>query len=221
MNVHKNAPPDAARSRENWLSRVIDGANRRPWRWPLPWACAPSRPCASGLKRYQPGRPCRPGGSFVTAAPPSPNSPRQHSQSPSGSSELRRRHATGAQIAAEVGLFESHCLPRPATARAQSLEGARASCPCRRYQREHPGELIHLDIKKLGRIDGIGHRITGDRSGQSRERGIGWEFLHVCIDDASRLAFTEILPDEKKESAVAFLEGDRLVRQPRRHRRSG
>ena len=73
-----------------------------------------------------------------------------------------------------------------------------------RYQRERPGELIHLDIKKLGRIDGVGHRITGDRT--RRARGIGWDFLHVCVDDASRLAYTEILPDERKESAVAFLE---------------
>jgi transposase InsO family protein len=73
-----------------------------------------------------------------------------------------------------------------------------------RYQRARPGELIHLDSKKLGRIDGVGHRITGDRT--QRRRGIGWDFLHVCVDDASRLASTEILPDERKESAVAFLE---------------
>lgn len=75
-----------------------------------------------------------------------------------------------------------------------------------RYEREHPGELIHIDMKKLGRIDGIGHRITGDRHGQSGKRGTGWEYLHVAIDDASRLAFTAMMPDEKKESAVAFLD---------------
>ena len=85
--------------------------------------------------------------------------------------------------------------------------GSRPSTPSPtivRYQREQPGELIHIDIKKLGRIDGVGHRITGDRRGQ--KRGVGWDFLHVCVDDASRLAYTEILPDERKESAVAFLE---------------
>ena len=76
--------------------------------------------------------------------------------------------------------------------------------PVIRYQRERPGELIHIDIKKLGRIDGIGHRITGDRAGQSNKRGTGWEFVHVAIDDASRLAYTELLPNERKESAVAF-----------------
>lgn len=73
-----------------------------------------------------------------------------------------------------------------------------------RYQHEQPGELLHLDIKKLGRIDGVGHRITGDR--RSRKRGSGGDFLQVCVDDASRLAYTEILPDERKESAIAFLE---------------
>jgi len=83
--------------------------------------------------------------------------------------------------------------------------------PVRRYEREHPGELIHLDTKKLGKIDGIGHRITGDRRGQSNRRssakgGIGWEFVHVCIDDASRIAFTQVMKDETKESAKAFLE---------------
>jgi transposase InsO family protein len=73
-----------------------------------------------------------------------------------------------------------------------------------RYERDRPGELIHIDIKKLGRIDGVGHRITGNRTGQSSKRGTGWEFLHVAIDDASRLAYSEILPSERKESAVAF-----------------
>jgi transposase InsO family protein len=80
--------------------------------------------------------------------------------------------------------------------------------PIIRYEREKPGELIHIDIKKLGRIEGIGHRITGDRAGQSNRRsggrGLGWEFLHVAIDDASRVGYTELLPDERKESAVAF-----------------
>ncbi|MGE5713876.1 MAG: IS481 family transposase [Betaproteobacteria bacterium] len=78
--------------------------------------------------------------------------------------------------------------------------------PALRYQRERPGELVHLDTKKLGRIEGIGHRITGRRPGAiNRHHGIGWEALHVAIDDASRLAYTELLADEKKESAIAFL----------------
>ena len=75
---------------------------------------------------------------------------------------------------------------------------------------EHPGELIHIDIKKLGRFEQVGHRITGDRKGQSNRRstkrgGTGWEFVHVCIDDASRIGFSQIKPDEKADSAVPFL----------------
>lgn len=77
-----------------------------------------------------------------------------------------------------------------------------------RYEREHPGELIHIDIKKLGRIEGIGHRITGDRTRQSNKRsagkGLGWEFVHVAIDDASRLAYTELLPSERTDCVLDF-----------------
>jgi transposase InsO family protein len=77
--------------------------------------------------------------------------------------------------------------------------------PVTRYEREQPGELIHIDIKKLGRINGVGHRITGNRTGQSNGRGIGWEYLHVAVDDRSRLAFTQLLPSERKQDATAFL----------------
>ena len=116
---------------------------------------------------------------------------------------LRRRRWTGKQIAAEVGVSPatvSRILRRLGLNRIAALEPAE---PIRRYERQHPGELIHIDIKKLGRFDRVGHRITGDRRNNSR--GIGWEFVHVGIDDASRLAFSQILPDERKESAVAFL----------------
>ena len=65
--------------------------------------------------------------------------------------------------------------------------------------------MIHIDIKNLGRFDRVGDRITGDRTGQSNSRGVGWEFVHVAIDAASRIAFSQILPDENKESATAFL----------------
>ena len=62
-----------------------------------------------------------------------------------------------------------------------------------------------VDIKKLGRFNHVGHRITGDRRGQSNSRGVGWEYVHVCIDDASRVAYAEIKKSERKASAVAFL----------------
>ena len=118
---------------------------------------------------------------------------------------LRRARYTGKQIAAELRISPatvSRILRRLGLNKLSALEPAE---PVRRYEREHPGELIHLDIKKLGRIDGVGHRITGDRTRQSNSRGIGWEFVHVCIDDASRVAFVQVMPDEKKESATAFL----------------
>ena len=73
-----------------------------------------------------------------------------------------------------------------------------------RYERARPGEMIHLDIKKLGRIDGVGHRFVGRGPG-THNLGHGWDFLHVCVDDASRLAYTEILPSEGQEDTTAFL----------------
>jgi transposase InsO family protein len=118
---------------------------------------------------------------------------------------LRRQRRTGEAIAAEVGVSAatvSRVLCRLGLNRLSALEPAE---PPRRYQRERPGELIHIDIKKLGRFERVGHRITGDRTGQSNSRGVGWEFVHVCIDDASRIAFSQIKPDERKRSAVAFL----------------
>src|SRR5690606_16348130 len=72
-----------------------------------------------------------------------------------------------------------------------------------RYERSRPGELLHMDTKKLGRIARVGHRIHGDR--RTRVRGVGWEYLHVCVDGATRLAYTEVLTDEKGESCAAFL----------------
>jgi transposase InsO family protein len=117
---------------------------------------------------------------------------------------LRRQRFTGKQIAAELAVSPatvSRVLRRLGLNRIEALEPAE---PIRRYEREHPGELIHIDIKKLGRFDKVGHRITGDRQA-GRSRSVGWEFVHVSIDDASRIGFSQILPDEKKESAVAFL----------------
>ena len=113
---------------------------------------------------------------------------------------------TGKQIAAEAGVSPatvSRVLHRLGLNKLSALEPE----PVRRYEREHPGELIHLDIKKLGRIGSVGHRITGRYPGAvNRHLGIGWEFVHVCIDDASRIAFVQVHADQRKESAVAFLE---------------
>ena len=118
---------------------------------------------------------------------------------------LRRQRLTGAHIAARTGVSAatvSRVLRRAGLSRLRDLEPAE---PVRRYERDHPGDMIHLDIKRLGKFERAGHRITGDRTGQSNSRGIGWEHVHVCVDDASRLAFTQVHPDEKAVSAVAHL----------------
>jgi transposase InsO family protein len=85
--------------------------------------------------------------------------------------------------------------------------------PPNRYQRQRPGELVHVDVKKLGRIDRIGHRISGSRASsharnhwrKERSQRIGWEYVHVCVDDATRLAYVEVLGDEKAQTVAAFL----------------
>ncbi len=117
---------------------------------------------------------------------------------------LRRQRLTGQHIARDLGVSPatvSRVLRRLGLNRIAALEPAE---PVRRYEREHPGELIHIDIKKLNRFAEPGHRVTGDRAG-GRSVGAGWEFVHVSIDDASRVAFVEMKPDEKACSAVAFL----------------
>jgi transposase InsO family protein len=132
---------------------------------------------------------------------------------------LRRARLSGAEIANRLQLPRStvsRWLRRLGLGRLPQLAPPE---PLRRYEKSRPGELVHLDIKKLGRIQGVGHRITGKR--QHRNRGIGWEFVHVAIDDASRLAYAEILPDERATSAVTFLQravkwlGKRQVRVER------
>ena len=117
---------------------------------------------------------------------------------------LRRQRFAGQLIAKQTGVSPatvSRILRAAALSRAKDLD---PPAPVVRYERQHPGELIHLDIKKLGRFERIGHRITGERIGKSNGRA-GWEYVHVCIDDASRIACSQVMPDEKKESAVAAL----------------
>ena len=119
---------------------------------------------------------------------------------------MRRERLTGAQIAREGAVSRAtvfRVLRRLGLNRLKSLEPAE---PVRRYEREQPGELIHLDIKKLGKIGSVGHRITGRGTGMVNQHlGIGWEYVHVCIDDASRIAVSRVMKDQCKASAVAFL----------------
>ena len=118
---------------------------------------------------------------------------------------LRRQRRTGRFIARSLGISAasvSRILRRAKLSRWRELQPA---VPVVRYQREHPGELIHLDVKKLGRINGIGHRIHGYRDNNHRSRGIGWDYVHVAIDDASRIALADIVGDERGDTATALL----------------
>ena len=118
--------------------------------------------------------------------------------------QLRRERMTGPAIARALGMARStvgQVLRRLGLGKLKALE---PKVPILRYERSRPGEMIHLDIKKLGRFGATGHRITGDRLGRSRH--VGWDFLHVCVDDASRLAYTEVLPSEGQADTTAFLE---------------
>ena len=118
---------------------------------------------------------------------------------------LRRQKRTYDRIAEQTGLSRAtvgRILVRHGLNRWRDLEPVE---PVIRYERDRPGEMIHIDIKKLGKFHRVGHRITGDRHGQSNARGIGWEFVHVCVDDHSRLAFSQVLESERKECAMAFL----------------
>ena len=117
--------------------------------------------------------------------------------------ELRRKLFLQARIASYMGVSRatvSRVLRRAGLSRLSDL---RPDEPVQRYELEHPGELLHIDIKKLGRFDKVGHRITGDRT--QRARSVGWDYVFVAVDDHSRLAFTQVYPDETKTSAEAFL----------------
>lgn len=106
---------------------------------------------------------------------------------------LRRRGWSSPRIAQELRLPVSTVVATVRRLGLARLRRLQASLPVIRYERSRPGELVHLDTKKLGRIGRIGHRIHGDR--RRRAEGVGWEFLHVCVDDASRIAYAEVLGD--------------------------
>ena len=121
---------------------------------------------------------------------------------------LRRLRMTGAEIAETLGMpvsTVSGILTRIGLGKLWRLEPLE---PPNRYEKTRPGELVHVDVKKLGRIVRPGHRVTGRIAGAGHHRRayhLGWEYVHVCVDDATRLAYVEVLDDEKAVTAVGFL----------------
>lgn len=116
---------------------------------------------------------------------------------------LRRLRRTGAEIAELLGVSPATVSRTLQRLRLNKLSALEPPVRPQRYEWARPGQLVHVDVKKLGRIGRIGHRISGDR--RSRARGIGWEYVHVCIDDCSRLAYVEVLPDEQGVTVAAFM----------------
>ena len=121
---------------------------------------------------------------------------------------LRRLRMSGAEIAETLAMpasTVSGILGRVGLGKLSRLEPLE---PPNRYERQRPGELVHIDVKKLGKIARPGHRVTGRVAGAGQHRRafhLGWEYVHVCVDDATRLVYVEVLDDEKAVTAVGFL----------------
>jgi transposase InsO family protein len=197
MDIHKNART-TPRSRAEIVRRVREGGER-----PTQVAAAvgvSERTVRKWLRRYAveaeaglADRSCRPRRA-PSATPPVLVSLVE---------QLRRQRWTAAEIADALHLSAStvaRYLRRCHLARLRQLE---PPVPVQRYQWARAGDLVHLDVKKLGRIGRVGHRINGDR--RTRMRGVGWEFVHVAVDDASRLAYVEVLADEGAVTTTKFL----------------
>jgi transposase InsO family protein len=117
--------------------------------------------------------------------------------------ELRLRRLTQGRISRSVGVSPSTVSRVLAAAKLSQLADLEPSEPVVRYEHAHPGDLLHIDTKKLGRIERLGHRITGNP--RDNTNGAGWEYLFVAIDDHARIGFTQMKPNERRSCAVAFL----------------
>ena len=209
MRLHANAPL-GPKGRETMVLRVVEQG------WPVAEAALAAgvsgRTCSKWLARY---RAEGAGGLVDRSSAANVVANRTSEQTIQVIAALRRVRFTGPEIA--------ELLDKPLSTVSGILTrigmgklGRLGQEPARRYERERPGELIHIDVKKLGRIvGGAGHRMTGpngrrytgaitDKNGRRRKTA-GWEFVHIAIDDATRLAYAEVLTDEKAITAVGFL----------------
>ena len=212
MNVHKNAVL-TPRGREQLINRIEAGesgaaaaaavgvSERTVWKWM-------ARKRAGGLEALQ-----------DRSSRPHRSPKRVHRVRERQILRLRRKRWAQAAIGDHLGMALSTVGVVCRRGGLGRLPDAEHRPPVVRYERERPGELIHLDIKKLARIEAVGHRIHGDRS--RKAEGAGWEYLHVCIDDASRVSYAEVLANERGVTCAVFLEravawfGDRGVQVER------
>jgi transposase InsO family protein len=197
MNHHKNARLTFARR----LEMVQDMTEHKLTPAAAAAAAGVSEPTArKWLGRYLAGGEV----ALVDTSSRPASSPRRISESKAlAVVELRRRRLTQARIAASLGLSEatvSRVLRRAGLSKLSSLQPVE---PVQRYEHTAPGEMLHIDTKKLGRIERKSHRITGNR--RDSVDGAGWEFLFVAIDDHARIGFTQMHPDERAPAAEAFL----------------
>jgi transposase InsO family protein len=205
MNLHANART-CPNSRELLAGRVIEQG----WSYERAAQAAgvSTRTVAKWVARYRAAEPMSDRSSAPRRVPS-----RTPKQTVDAIETLRRLRMTAAEIAEILGIAistVSRWLRRIGLGRRSRLEPPE---PPNRYERSRPGELVHVDVKKLGRISikGAGHRVIGSRASQFKRgknhgrRATGWEFVHVCVDDATRLAFAEVLPDEKGPTAAGFL----------------
>ena len=211
MRVHANAPL-GPKGRETMVLRVLEQG------WSRAQAAAAAgvseRTCSKWVKRYLAEADA---GLLDRSSAPKSIPHRTPEELVEVIVLLRRLRMTGAEIACCLALAlstVSAVLLRVGLGKLSRLEPPE---PPNRYERRHAGELVHVDVKKLARIPdwGAGHRVHGNRRLQRnrtktnaagrRERQVGWEFVHVCVDDATRLAYVEVLADEKAITAVGFL----------------
>jgi transposase InsO family protein/transposase-like protein len=204
MKLHANAALSLTQRRRMVL-RVLEQG------WTIKAAAAAAetspRTCGKWVARY---RACREFGLLDHSSAPGVVANRTCERRIEAIAALRRLRFTGPEIA-ELLQMPLSTVSGILTRIGMGRLGRLGLEPAERYQRERPGELIHVDVKKLGRIARPGHRVLGGQGARAargyhrRAHSLGWEFVHVAIDDCTRLAYAEVLPDEKASTAVAFL----------------
>ncbi|ADB48723.1 IS481 family transposase [Conexibacter woesei] len=210
MKLHANAPL-GPKGRERMVLRVVEQG------WSIAEAAQAAgvsdRTCSKWIGRYRAEGSM---GLVDRASTPKRSPTRTPEDRVQLIAALRRLRMTAAEIALCLGMAlstVSAVLRRINLGKRSRLDPPE---PPNRYERARPGELLHIDVKKLGRIHGgAGHRVTGRKSGMHRARGAGWDYVHVCVDDATRLAYVEVLPDERGTTVAGFLR--RAIRHYRRH----